>query len=496
MPNTFLRTAFLCLATVLFFSASLYAQQQVGVVWSTPSDNKQALNELDRFADLGVTLLIVDTRVVEESWREIDSLGFDIYGNLPVKYPIVSTFANPDSSLLERISTGINQFITQPAVQSIGIFSLGQAQSTRFKEALQPLVQQIDTATTADLFYTTLSRKPVPTDSLFDFKLLKIKNPRLLKDSASISHVSGYIYDAQNELLNPVKTLLEQAKLDSIPVFFESDWLLKTTQSHAGFEEALQHYATTTEIVFPLPKEAAPKETRHNLVVVLLLLILGTFVLNYQYSPVYKKTISRYFLAHKFLVNDVMDRHIRTNLPALVILLQHVIAVGIVTYCLGTVLISEAGWEAVEYHYSEFFISKNPLLSLFFWSCMISLAVHLFSVLWIRLTNKKVTHFSQVILLYSWPLQLNFILTLLITTLMLSNSSYGLIYALSIVFVIIFLGAFIITAFDTSNYLSSRRIGFLLASIGLYSTIWIVLITWVLSNSYFLDVLNLAASLP
>ncbi|MDZ7715878.1 MAG: hypothetical protein U5J95_06655 [Balneolaceae bacterium] len=491
-----MRTAFLCIATVLFCAVNLSAQQQIGVVWSIPSDNQQALNELDRFAKLGVTLLIVDTSVKEEGWNRIDSLDFNVYGNLPIKYPIVSTFANPDSSLLEQISKGVNQLIAQPSVQSIGIFSLGQAQSARFKEAIQPMVQQIDTATTAELFYTTLFAESVLTDSLFHFKLLKIKDPESLKDSISMPKVKGYVYDAQNKLLSPVKTLLEQAKSDSIPVFFTSNWLLTTTQNNPEFEEALRHYTTTKEVVFPLPEEAPPSETSHNLIVVLLLLILGTFVMNYQYSPVYKKTIARYFLAHKFLVNDVMDRHIRTISPALVILFQHIIAVGIVAYCLGTVAISEAGWQAVQYHYSEFFISKSPLISLFFGGCIFGLAIHLFSIFWIRLTNKKVTHFSQVILLYSWPLQLNFVLTLLITTLMLSSSLHGLIYVLSIAFVIIFLGAFIITSFDTSNYLTSRRIGFLLASIGLYSVIWIALITWMLSSPHFLDVLNLASSLP
>ena len=496
MPINSSRTVVICLFLSLLATANLLAQKQVGAVWDTPSDNQSAFNELNKFADLGISLLIIDTQLKEETWRKIDSLGFSVYGDLSIEYPTVSTFASPDSALLDQISTGVNHFIAQPSVASIGLFRLGQSRSDRFREALQPIIQQIDTTASAELYYTSLFSEPVPTDALIDFKLLQVKKPERLAKSAGSSKVRGYIDMGETTLLTPVKKLLEHAEKDSIPVFFYSSWLNNMTNDHPEFAEALQHYAATGEVVFPLPKEPRPAQPSHNLIVALMLFILCTFVLNYQYSPIYKKTISRYFLAHKFLVDDIMDRHVRTISPALVILFQHIIAMGIMMYCLGNVLIADAGWGALKHHYPDFFISQNPLMNLFLWGCLLSLVTHLISILWIRLTNKEVTHFSQVTLLYSWPLQLNFVISLLIVTLMISGSFYGLIYILCTLFMLIFLGAFIITAFDTSDYLTKRRMGFLLGSAGIYSLLWIGLCIWVFSSSYLLDVLSLAVSLP
>lgn len=495
MPINFFRAILLVLFIVLSFSTYSLAQK-IGVEWQPPSSNEEALKELDQFAKIGTDVLIINAELEDTLWQKIDSLELSTYGNLPVNYPTVATFANPDSTLMNKISTRLNQFIGQKSVESIGVFDLGQVQNSAFKSALQPIIQQIDSATLASLYYTSLRAAPAPVDSLFDFKLLRVKYPETLMAKDTSENIGGYIYDSQNKLLSPVKKLLEKAHADSLPVFFNSKWLTKMINEHPDFAQALLHYSTNNELVFPLPKEAQKEMSNHNMIVALMLLILSVFVLNYHYSPIYKKTLSRYFLAHKFLVDDIMNRHVRTITPALVILFQHILATGITAYCLGNVFISEAGWQAIQYHYPQFFISQDPLITILIWSSLLSLLTSTISILWVRLINKKVTHFSQAVLLYSWPLQVNLVITFLIVTLTVSGFSSGLMYILGGIFIIIFLGSFIITVVDTSGYLTSRKVEFLLASIGIYTTVFAVLSIWFFSSSFLLDVLSLGASLP
>lgn len=495
MPVTSLRTAFLSLFIILLLSASTTAQQQVGVVWNTPSNNQQALNDLDQFSELGITKLIVNTDLEEDTWQQVDSLGFGVYSNLPVYYPTVSDFANPDSILVTKITSRLNELIARPSVTSIGAFYLGQVRSNSFKEVLEPIINQIGSVASAKLYYTSLDYSLVPADSLFDFKILQVKNPEALTGAEIPSKVQGIIYDAQSRRLAPVQSLFKKAISDSIPIFFDSDWLINMTNKHPEFKKTITHYATTGELVLPLPKEPSQKAQNHNFIVILIVLVLCAFVLNYRFNPIYKKTISRYFAAHQFLVDDIMERHIRTLSPAIIIILQHIVSAGIVMYCLGNVMITQAGWEAIQYHYPDFFITQNALMNLFIWGGVISFAIHIISILWIRFLNSAVQFISQAILLYSWPLQINFILALLIVTLMISGPFYVLIYILSALFIIIFLGAFIIACFDTSNYLSSKRVPFLLGSTGIYTLIWISLGIWIISSPYLLNVLRLAVSL-
>lgn len=497
MPIHFLRSFFLTFVLIPLCFSTSFGQQEIGVVWSPPSNNQLALQQLDTFTELGASRLIISRTLDEELWKRIDSLEFQVHGTLPIRYPITSTFSVSDSSLIEDISYTTNHFLNQPLVQSIGLFSFGQERSTSFKQALQTIQRQIKSVFAGPLYYISRNTSPTVTDPLFDYKIVAIKGSEANQiQQFSVSNVGGIIYEANDYLLAPVKHTLSIAQQDSLPVFFKGEWLISATQKYPEFRKTLQHYSTTSELVFPLPVQKQASSPGHSFIVILLLSVLALFVLNYQYSPVYKKTISRYFLAHKFLVDDIMDRHIRSSVPAIIIIIQHIITTGIVMYCLVNVLFTSHGLDALQYHFPQLMIVPSYSISFFLWGCLLSFVVSLLSILWIRFSNKKVSHISQVILLYSWPLQLNIVITALIVTLMISGFSPTLMLLLCGLYFLIHFGSFIITAIDTSNYLAANKTWFLVGTVALYTVLITGALLWLGLQPIFIEVMSLAVSIP
>lgn len=499
--QTNLSTAVLLYLLLIFvLPAEGIAQKAIGAKWSVPDDNRQAIRQLDTFRQLGVDRLIIDIPLNESVWNRIDSLQLTVLAELPINYPVVSTFASPDSALIDEITSRLNHFTAESSVEAIGLFRFGQIRNSNFDDAIQPLIQQIAANFSTDLYYTSLTPDATETDSLVVFKLIAIDgyplNEQALTPKPGVS-IGGYIYNPgqSDSLLTPVKTILTKASGDSVPVFFESDWLLGMTEVFPELESSLRYYTSTSELLFPLPEETFPVRSQHSSIVILLLVIWGLFVVNYHINPVYKKASTRYFSAHKFLVSDIMKRHIRSITPAVIIIIQHMLATGIAAYCLGNILFAENGFDAISHHFPALFFTGSPLWSLFFWGCLISFVFHLISILWIGLLNKQVKYTSQVALLYSWPLQINFIIVTLMVTLMMAASAPGIFYLLAGFFALILTGSFAIAAFDTSYHPSGGKKLFLVSSLGVYCILLTGLAVWILRNNYLIEVLQLAASL-
>lgn len=472
------------------------AQKAIGVEWSVPNNNGQALQQLDSFEQLGVDYLLIDTTLNEPVWQRVDSLQFTVFADLPVNYPVAHTFTDADSTLIDEISSRLNHYATKPSVRAVGLFRFGQINNSNFDEALEPTIQEISTTLSVDVYYTTTKSDIVEIDNLVSFKLIA-DNGLSSDEQVPQNNIGGYLYTPvqPDTLLGPVKNLLAKADRDSVPVFFKSGWLQQMTDSSPELRSSLQYYINTSELVFPIPQEPSPNSPSHSGIVILLLVIWGLFVLNYHFNPIYQKASSRYFSAHKFLVVDIMKRHIRTITPAVIILIQHILASGIAAYCLGVVLFTGNGLNALLHHFPDIFLLGSPLLSLFLWGCLISFLCHFVSIIWIGILNKDVKHTSQILLLYSWPLQINFVVITLMVTLAMSVSWAGIFYLLTVIFALIFLSAFVVAAFDTTKHSSDSKTLFLVSSVGIYSILVAGLALWFFSNEYLLEVLNLAANL-
>lgn len=489
---------FLCF--MFFISVAGLAQTEIGVEWDVSGDQSHAVDELQAFQELGITHLSVDTLLSDTLWSEIDSLDMEVYAEVPFYYPTISSFAAADSSTLDNYRNYLQHFASQPAVTAIGLFRFGQTQSPDFAEALEPFVQELQSTYSGNIFYIGKKTDSNPSDQLLDFKLIGITQKQILNNGIPPPEhsVGGFLYNTteKDTLIRPVDNLLSIADNNDIPVFFESGWLLNTIEAYPELADTIQHYLTTGEIVLPLPQEPNQSDmNQHSFAVIILLLIWGIFTLNYHINPLHRKATTRYFTAHRFLVDDIMQRHLRSLTPGLLILLQHILAGGLVSYVMASALFSEYGLQAIAYHFPIATFFGDILPSIFIWGCLVTLLLHLLSLGWIGLLNKKINHISQVLLVYCWPLQINFVVVTLMVTFLTAFKFSWLFYLSSAVFGLILIANFVVSAVDTANFLKKGRGLFLLLSAGIYSAATLAFGIWMLNQQEWIEVVQLALQL-
>lgn len=489
-----------CVFLFCGLASQSFAQRTLGVRWNVPDDQAEALAQLDTLEKLGVSYLEITERPANEIWQKIDTLGFRVYGHIPISFPLVNTFSEPDSSMLAGISSYINHYSARASVEAIGLFKYGAVQKAAFDAGIQPIVSQIKENYSGNLYYTTVRNETTDLDEVVDFKMLetRISNEFTFPVSdTSAQNPGGYIYQPGPELKNylkPFSRFLDSVTKAPAPVFVDSEWLFAMLNKYPDFANTVELYNSDAEFIFPTPKESIKNTFNHSFIVLLLVLIWGLFAANHHLSPVYRKSLTRYFTGHVFFVEDVMDRHIRSMGPAIIVLLQNILLAGICTYSLGKVLFSPLALEAIYYHYPIILLFNNPSFSLFLLGCISGFVLTLISILWIRISNKEVKQTRQVLNLYAWPLQINFFIATVIVAILSTGNNPVLIVLLTIVFSIVHISAFIITAADTSKYLKKQKALFITVSIVLYCVLWVGLGVWVVRSSI-PQVVQLALSL-
>ncbi len=465
----------LLLALLILLPASRgSAQHKLGVKWDLPSSSAEVQNRLDTLKSLGVEWLLVNDRLDNDTWRYIEEGGFKVYAAIPIVFPIARTFNSPDSTLLHTVSRYVNHYATQSSVNAIGLFSNGAVSNPRFQDALEPFTRQIKSVTGDSLFFLHPHPPEHTPPTQFDFFIheMRIDGNMAFNDQTYPGPVQQLmLYDPTSKAasyLTPFKEFLKRYGNSSMPVFVDMQWLMNTMDRHPTVGSTLRLFTSDSNFIFPTPEEEIPSESKHDPIVLLLLIIWGVFFANYNVSPVYRKSLNRYFLSHTFFVDDVMQRHIRTSGATTTLLLQHSLLAGICIYSMAYTLLSPVGLEALFYHYPALGVAGNSLASLFLLGCLLSLALSIVSILWISLSNKKIREYNQVVNLYAWPLQLNFVVATLMVILLKAGSSGFLIVGLGTIFILIQLFAFLVTSADTARNLFNKRGLFLSLTAGLY----------------------------
>lgn len=443
--------------------SELRAQRQIGIHWEVPEDINQASQQLELFSQLGLTHLEVDGALPDPVWKKIDELGFSVFGLLPIQFPVPRTFAQPDSIFLESVTSLVSHYAGHPSVEAIGLFQYGLVQDERFAEAVEPYAQQINQAYSGKLYYLTSQADSHQTRQWFDFELISVQidisgeNRQL---EGFISDTSAYYYNPSEELhsyLTPVKGFLEATSGSSLPVFFNSSWLLNILDQYPDFSQTLQLYTGEEKPVFATPREQLPASHSKAPVTILLIIVWGIFAITYSFSPVFRRSLSRYFIGHRFYVDDVMKRHIRSMGPAAIMLLLHAILAGIVVYCLLTVNFSNLGIRALSTHIPISIGGGNFLISAVGGTILASLVIEGISVLWLRIINSGIKQLAQVVNLYIWPLLLNLCLATAVVTLMQAGYGPAIITILGALFFLIFYSSFLITSVDTGRFMKTKK---------------------------------------
>lgn len=492
-----LRFLFVALLLLVGTHTALYAQSTLGVVWDIPSDADSAHTQLQQFHKTGISILEIDHPPAPEIWDQIDSLGFTVYGNLDINFPVTYTFTQADSSLLTFIENSVSTYLSEPSVKAIGLFNYGNIWQPTFWKAVAPYANKINQAQNIALYHKTNTSSQ--TNPLYiSFPIINVPVTATNYNSMAAPLGKGpYLYDPSTELRSMLKPFKKFTKAvsqsEKNTIFVKSGWLLMMIEKHPQFSETLLSLSSDSEPIFPLPNEKIPSPSNTILPIVLLLFIWGTIAIHYNTSPLYRKSLFRYFTAHKFFIDDIFQRFIRSPMPAAIIILQNALLLSISSYVLFSVLLSPMGQQAFFYHFAGVAIAGDNPSSIFVWTFAIVLLLSLISITWLYFSHKKIRSFTQIATVYAWPLQLNFLFCTAVITFSYSVGSQYITFFTAFA-LLLFLSSYIFAAMDVSRF-AKFKIKHLFKTIIPYSLIIIGLLGWFFTHDHWTEVLSLALNL-
>jgi hypothetical protein len=174
--------------------------------------------------------------------------------------------------------------------------------------------------------------------------------------------------------------------------------------------------------------------------------------------------------------------------------IQHAFFTGLIVYLLVVTFISQKGLEAFYFHLPEIGIFGNTYFSLFVTVVLITLLITYLGQLWLYIPSTSFKYFSQVLNLYSWVFHIDFLIVSVSLILAINKSSPILIIVLSCLHLIIWTMGFIATAYESSKYMMTNKIKYLLSTLGLFLLLAGLLISLFVLNDHPLEVLKLATS--
>lgn len=478
----------------------LHAQRAIGVKWKAPDNTQAALAQLQRFDKLGIQAIEVNSTLSPAIWRRIDSLQLNVYGHLGIRFPTTSTFAHPDSALISQIQQKASVYLSQPSVSAIGLFDYGAVTESDFWQALQPIAQQLRKNRQLPLYFAG-QRLPEPIPSAADFAIYEPSITTALLDTLTLPQnkaIRAYFYSPSQNLsgyLHPFKKFMDlTSQTPAKLVFVDSAWLISILHKYPEFTETLRGLTSTANPIFPLPEERLPTPEAPVLPVLLLLAVWGSLAFYYHSSPLYRKSLFRYFTAHKFFINDIFQRQMRSPLPALIILMQNALLIGASFFAAAEQTLSPHGEAALFYHFRGLAIFGANTYSLFGWILLGTLLISVIGIIWLYVSHKSITSLTQIAIMYAWPLHLNILLCTISTTLFAAGAGTFPIVFFTGLALAVFIATFCVTALDMSRF--SRSVLWFQIKTNLpYLLTLGGITTWLLLNTPWREALSLAIHL-
>lgn len=484
----FLLCILLCAVFVGVSSSSSFAQvtntksEGFGVSWVPPESPERASEQLQEYEDMGFTVLELSHPVSQFILDTLANFSFDVYIRTDKRF-LTTTKLYSVSSLLEHDYERVVQFYSDfNFVKAIGLYSHSQSFSDEFVSEFSSILNALQQKTTLPLYEITTRSLTSP----LNFSIVEVNSDLIPTKRASVLFSKNY----DRSDFKTVQELIRSQEL----VLFDSGWLSTALTDYKPFRTAIIDSKNSNTFLLPLPQEE-PKDLPFNWAVSIFLLIWLSVGIHIRLVPTYKELITRYFIGHRFFVEDIMRYRERSLVSGIFLFFQHATFFGLVVYIVCASYISELGIKALYYSLSQLAIVGQNYFSLFIIGFTLACFIQLIGLLWLYLPSKSLTYFSQALNLYTWIFHLDFILVSVMLVLILTGSTSILIFIFGVVFILSWLIGFLLTSFDSSKYLLKDRASYILYTFGLHSLVNIALVVLILTNQGVLDFLELIISI-
>lgn len=486
IKNTYFSFLFI-LSTFLsvIIPSSIFAQNiattKLGVSWGFPNTPSEISSDLKMYQDLGVVYLELRHPVDRTILDSLSSYDFEVWVRFENEFLTTSELQNSSQGLTQNYSSRILEYSKYEFITAFGLYSNSQSYDSDFNKAFNVIETELRKITELT-FYEASTKK---THGL-DFPLTEVTN-NPISVWVAFYNLSKTYEKSDFYLLETMFDLSSQA------VFLNSFWLENALKDYPPLRTTLLEFKKTGHFVLPLPKKEHPYNTFNWPIVVFILLWLS-FGIHIRVSATYKPLITRFFTGHRFFVDDIMRYRERSALSGVFLFFQHAILTGLVTYIVSQLLISEVGMKALFEIVPQLAVTGQNYFSLFVFGTLLSCFVQLIGLAWLYFPSKSMTHFSQVLNLYTWVFHIDFLLVSVMLVLLITGSSPFLILVLGSFFIINWLIAYFLACYDSSKYLMRNRTKYILYTFGLHTLVNIILLILILSSQSLLDTLDLIIS--
>lgn len=475
---------------------------RLGIYLTGEMDDLIHRGELVRMAELGFTILELDEpRLSELLGRNPDFQEWNPHHLFLRQSRAFTTWpdlALHDSLYLRQDQELILNYYLQPdlRIAAVGLFAWPDDRSpetvrlmNRHAESLRSLFTQ-----ELPLYYHSAWEEAPPLPSAFSFR--SVRNPGTDQPSGGFPPVVHFDPgERDTRSLNGLKQILEHSlgARQSI-ILLPWPWLRKQLEQFPPLNETLKTYTQKGEVIFPLPYQQEETPTI-GWIPLLFLLLLGSYLLHYRYNPSYGNSLFRYFLIHRYFVENTVEYRFRSFLTGGVLFIQHLLLTGILFHIFSTAGLSSLGRQALKAHFpvlSPFFNSPEGFFLLGF---LVALLLQSLSVIWIHFFNRQ-TRLSQTLALYCWPLHLNLLNVLAVVVLYQSGRSSAGVVLFTLLFLGIWFFAFTIASIDLSRLLKRYKTLYLLGTAGAHTLLMMLLLLLLFLYAPVTQPLRLALSLP
>lgn len=452
--------------------------QSFGIVWEVPDDTAQASEELSIFSEAGIEYLEISHPIETPLQTLLSRYNFTILVHLNKSYYTLNDISGNTEPLLNEYLEAAARYRSHFEVAGLGLLTNSQVYYPEFLARFSPVLDSIAINSNKSFYFQN-------SDKWFYFDAPEEPFGKLVFDRSF-----------QKQDLSAIHTTFETeiTRTSKFIYFVHARWLLEALEGYPEFKKSLIDYHQTGTWNLPLPN-TKPTAVSANWLILLLLLLWGALAVQLKYFPYIRPMMLRYFLSHRFFVDDILQYRERAAIGGILVMIKHAVFGGMVFYISARILISKDGLVAFAHHYPAFAITGSNYVSIFFLGVILILALQALSIFWLYLPAKNLGHLSQIINLYAGSFYLDFLLVTVMVTMYMAGVGEILLLSLGVLFIIIWFCSFNIAAFNASRNMGPNRLVYILLTIVLHALSFIAFVILLLTQTNVVQVLDLATTL-
>lgn len=431
----------------LFPADSLYSQSSLsyGIKWDVPDEESRAKKELTLFQQTGITHLMVEGIVPYNLMDIISAFDFDITVQLPYIYIIEDEFRDHYLTIAEDYKDYSIYYDEFSDVTALSLFYVADLSNENLYNLLPELAKIYPTR--FDLTYVqipALNSSAIASDDKISPVWLTIA-PRDMKHEHVSDSKRFILFEDEEYSYSHLSRFIEQT--DGGLIYLTDAYFWSGLEAELPVDSVIS--ATIQDANKLFDRTSEKKENEYpNLIIFSLVFTILIFGVHYGFEPNYRKSLSRYFGAHIFFVDDIGERRIRLGTSLLLVMLVQALLFAIAKTFFLQYTLTPLQHEILTSHLPWLTFASTTFFGSLILNGVVMLLFMLICGLWIYLAFPTLQQIYQSFLLFLWPLHLTIPVVFLYVISVLTNVSEFLSASLIVLYLIIVFGSFILTFFD------------------------------------------------